>query len=509
MAYLSLLVHRCAPMMRRTSRPEASQLIQPARGDLISGVNANSLRRSYFVPASMSPFFFWFLLVSASLASILFTLTMPLEPIPILVVALAWLATFGLAYKRWSARSINWLLRMAAVLVSAILVFNLHSWALRGDVFIDHPCGCEPRTGTFWPLFFSWLTNIGLLGYAILGTLTGLKSIAKPTPRSISVWLLVSLWTAACVRVFSANITSAVLVESLRIAGILVGSIAGTILAIIGIGWLLSIPGRRRRKQADADFQKIDENTRQELLTLIDSHSRKSEFVLLYRFNTGTANPASMARVGGNPLARESESWPHHADGSPATFLLQLPLLAPRLPAPWQGRLIAVFLVDYGLLIRSYDAASVPDLTALRNPQEKPIVAETELQPLAIPYVPVSEDEEEEDEESGFDVGQLLERVPGLKDRLGQFSEQPVALLSRLIAGNNYLSSEDTILVGGDPQLIQNPHDAACPICQRPMRFLFQFCDVTETFALGDCGVGYVYGCDDHPEHCEGFVDCF
>jgi hypothetical protein len=39
------------------------------------------------------------------------------------------------------------------------------------------------------------------------------------------------------------------------------------------------------------------------------------------------------------------------------------------------------------------------------------------------------------------------------------------------------------------------------------MRFLLQFSDVTDEYLFGDSGVGYVYGCDAHPEQCAGFVD--
>lgn len=80
-------------------------------------------------------------------------------------------------------------------------------------------------------------------------------------------------------------------------------------------------------------------------------------------------------------------------------------------------------------------------------------------------------------------------------------------MLNPIIEGKAQLDAEDAILAGGDAQLIQNEHDPLCPACQQPMRFLFQFGDVTEDFELGDCGVGYVYGCDAHPENCVGFVD--
>jgi hypothetical protein len=90
-------------------------------------------------------------------------------------------------------------------------------------------------------------------------------------------------------------------------------------------------------------------------------------------------------------------------------------------------------------------------------------------------------------------------------------TDHSTQVLSQLIAGESMISfgAEDVILVGGDPEFIQSEHDAKCPICQGSMRFLLQFNDVTNESEMGDCGVGYVYGCDVHPDQCIGFVDCF
>lgn len=60
---------------------------------------------------------------------------------------------------------------------------------------------------------------------------------------------------------------------------------------------------------------------------------------------------------------------------------------------------------------------------------------------------------------------------------------------------------------GGCPVLIQVPHDPECDNCNRPMRFLFQFGAIIAGLRLADGGVGYVYGCDDHPDHCKAFLD--
>jgi hypothetical protein len=48
---------------------------------------------------------------------------------------------------------------------------------------------------------------------------------------------------------------------------------------------------------------------------------------------------------------------------------------------------------------------------------------------------------------------------------------------------------------------IQNPGSG------KPMRFLFQFGEVVPGVQMADAGVFYVYGCDDHPDCCKGFVD--
>jgi hypothetical protein len=41
----------------------------------------------------------------------------------------------------------------------------------------------------------------------------------------------------------------------------------------------------------------------------------------------------------------------------------------------------------------------------------------------------------------------------------------------------------------------------------KPRRFLFQFGEVVPGVQMADDGVCYVYGCDDHPACCQGFVD--
>jgi hypothetical protein len=43
--------------------------------------------------------------------------------------------------------------------------------------------------------------------------------------------------------------------------------------------------------------------------------------------------------------------------------------------------------------------------------------------------------------------------------------------------------------------------------CGKTMRFLFQFGEIIPKLRLADAGVCLIYGCDEHPERCKGFID--
>ncbi len=459
----------------------------------------------------MSRPFFWIVFLAAIFTSVFLASSMPHEPVPMFLVALVWVGTAAFAWHRWVSPDVTRFKRGAAGVGAAIVVFSVYEWLPQHDVFVtDSKCDNSP--GTFWPLLFMWLAGAGLSAYALLGNISTVREIVRPTMRTVISWMAVLVWTAACAYVFVNNITMDVFIESMRLAGYVVGSIALFIGGMFALGWLFTFPQRRRMKQAAADYASLDEASRRGMLDLIDSHSRQGEFILMYRPVDLAASAVSGARIGGDPVALPDETWPTNDDGRPGIFLLQLPLVAPRFPAQWQGRIVVVFLVEYSLLVRSYSPSAIPQLTTLHNPQDETVVVKQELQELAIPYVPNpqgEEDEDEEDEGGGFDTTQLLARIPELQARLEQVTKYPVYVLNQIIEGKAQLAAEDAILVGGDPQLIQGEHDPLCPVCRQPMRFLFQFGDVTEEFQLGDCGVGYVYGCDAHPEQCVGFVDCF
>lgn len=390
--------------------------------------------------------------------------------------------------------------------------FISQQW-MRTD-FFSESCGCGAavtrHVTTFWPLLFLMLCGWLLLAISLFGARIILKNAFKT--RSVTTvlwWSLASTWLLMCAYVFIHNLSMAVVTHSFMRAGIflaIVGVVVGLIALLI---YLWSYPSRQRRQALLADLAKIDEASQQEIIQLIDQHARRQAFQLFYRPKLGL-DAAAVAYEGGNPLARADEVWPLNQDGTPAIFLLQLPLHAPRLNAAWQGRVLCLYLRDWEILVRSYAANEQSELVSMSNPAADEFLDFHALQAIAIPFMEVASEDDE-----GLDAKQLIAQLPELRAKLAALSSQPVALLSMILStgtygrtNTNWSTLEADILVGGAPHFIQNEHDPVCEICHEPMRFLLQFEDMTNDLLLGDAGVGYVYGCDAHPEHCQGFVDC-
>jgi hypothetical protein len=210
------------------------------------------------------------------------------------------------------------------------------------------------------------------------------------------------------------------------------------------------------------------------------------------------------SHVGGVPYAEAGEEWPA---GSPAKFLLQVRLDDPGLGPQWQGRLLTVFLVfDVEQVVRRYAVPSLEKYVPLAPPHAPlPCIR---LVPIRLPV-----DEEEEDGEAGMVPAfpdRLCEMVPALRQVLSPYTHDHAGLLSQILRPNVWgydLEEWNIAYEGGDPLLIQNPHDPACDECGKPMRFLFQFGEIIPGVQLADAGVCYVYGCDEHPSRCKGFID--
>lgn len=206
------------------------------------------------------------------------------------------------------------------------------------------------------------------------------------------------------------------------------------------------------------------------------------------------------SHLGGLPYAEEGDAWPAV---DPGTFLIQVRLDHPGLGPAWQGRLVVVFL-EYGeeLAVRSYGAPSLAKARPLDPPAS---VTTYRVVPLTAVNLP-----EGEEEEDGNDPALLVRKVPALTEILAPYARDVAGLVAQVLepgrAGYS-LPPESTVLVGGEPQLIQNPHEARCGACGEPMRFLFQFGEVLPGVDIADAAVSYVYGCDHHPEQCRAFLD--
>lgn len=458
----------------------------------------------------MSPLVFWAAIITAFFISLTLSAAEPHNVAQMAGAALAWIATVSLGWVRWVGKPASWLGQLAAAAGAIILVALIHDWLPRTDVFVIYRKNCPPRMGSAWPLFFAWVGGAGLQAFALWGKRLCNRGVGTtPTLRAVLWWFLMLVWTVACGLVFVRNINLVAVGVSLTSAAKMLGFllVAGSIVAVPL--WLMTRSESKLRRKALADFESISAATRSALLALIDSHARRGEFRLMYRIVGENSADYQLARVGGQPLARSDEMWPLDDDGQPGKFLLQLPLSGVSHPV-WNDRLLAVYLLQHELLVKSYTGAA--DLVARAAPVGVTQLPAQALEPLAIPLTEPLGCDDEEPEHEPLGSEWFMETIPGLGERLSTLTSQPARVLSILLDGRDATGScvtEEPILVGGEPELIQGQHDPRCETCQQPMRFLLQFRDVTDSDELGDCGVGYVYGCDAHPGHCQAFVDCY
>ena len=214
-----------------------------------------------------------------------------------------------------------------------------------------------------------------------------------------------------------------------------------------------------------------------------------------------TCEDPTASHIGGLPSAQRGDTWPSTESG-PDDFLVQVKLDAPHLGEQWQGRLLQVFLVyDMEQTVRSYASPSPEAYCPMQAP-DNPI----DCVPLRHIQLP-----QWRDTEAGTSWSQqLIEDIPQLRNILQTFGNDVEGILSQILCPQLYgyrLTEADEAFVGGEPILIQNPHDPVCDICGKAMRFLFQFGEFIPGRQLADGGVCYVYGCDTHPDFCKAFID--
>ena len=233
------------------------------------------------------------------------------------------------------------------------------------------------------------------------------------------------------------------------------------------------------------------------------------------------------SRFGGSPYGEPGEQWPTRDDDrmEPADFLIQVRLDDP-LPSPWPGRLIVVFLkFDVTQTVLVYAAPSSakharrpgsPDaspeciLMPLAIPKSKPTSIPRPPEPAAASETPADALVSENDWQLPYDPTLLLESVPGLREELRQFTRRPADLLAQLMAPEHYgygFDLSDIVQMGGRPHWVQDdPGPMTCTECGQPLRFLFQFGDLSGQSRLGNAGVCYVFGCDAHPDATQSLV---
>jgi hypothetical protein len=283
--------------------------------------------------------------------------------------------------------------------------------------------------------------------------------------------------------------------------------ILGFVLGIVGLFALICLPHNLRVRRVRRVYKSLPTEVVDRVLQLIERAAATGPSVTFLRLAEEVAGNDALlvqSHVGGVPYAESGDDWPQGTpEGEPAKFLLQVRLDHPALGDQWQGRLIGVFLVfDYKQAVRSHAAPSIEKYLPLdaKRPQGPCIL----LKPVRMPA-------------GGGDEGvwpllpdRLCNDFPEITVPLEPYTNDFAGVLAQILRPNVYgydLDAPRIAYVGGDPMLIQNPHDPVCDQCGKPMRFLFQFGEVVPGVQMADDGVCYVYGCDDHPDRCKGFVD--
>ena len=291
------------------------------------------------------------------------------------------------------------------------------------------------------------------------------------------------------------------------------------LLVVAGLVALALVPHNLRAARARRTFAALPSEKRRAVLDMIARVGTERRWGTLM-VPTDALPPDELltaTHLAGEPYAEAGETWPRRAvsiDGTedrasaPAPFLAQMRLEEPGLGVVWQGRLITVWLRDdFELTARCHAAPDpsrhVPLTGGLDGAQAVPLV------PVPIP-APRHAAEQDAEAASPCAPESLLANVPGLRERLEAETGDPQGLLAQILAHGCYgytLEGADVAYQGGEPELIQNSHEAVCPECAGAMRFLFQFGDSVPGIQMGDAAVCYVYGCDKHPGRIRAFVD--
>jgi hypothetical protein len=281
--------------------------------------------------------------------------------------------------------------------------------------------------------------------------------------------------------------------------------VVGVCAGLVALLAIVCIPHNMRVWRARRAFRKLPGGVKVQVHEAIRKAAAGNPSVTLLLPDDGPcceSQTAVLSHAGGVPYAEEGDVWPVQRGWGPAAFLLQVRIDEPDLGDLWQGRLIGVFLLpDNEPVVWSHEGPSLEKYAPIAPPV--PPLGRARLRSLPAParsksrQIPIS-------------PTQLCRRVPEIRTLLSPFAGDVPGLLSQVLRANPYgynLEAPDIAYQGGSPMLIQSPHRPTCSRCHRRMRFLFQFGEIIPGHQLGDDGVGYVYGCDDHPSHCKAFID--
>ncbi len=283
------------------------------------------------------------------------------------------------------------------------------------------------------------------------------------------------------------------------------------------LGWMLVTNALRIRGVRRA-YLNMPVEVREQILNRIHEAGRDGAGCSVLVATEPGRSPDDIAgsHYGGIPYAEAGDDWPAREAGmpDPANFMIQV-RLDDSFPPPWPGRLVVVFnRHDVDQTVRCYPLPSAETARGPRAPQDQQPQREWTLRCIRIPRQPALDDAAPGEKVRGglldYDPVVLLESLPELSEQLSPFTRRPADLLAAILAPNHCgygFELSDIVQLGGEPVWLKdNLGGLNCDQCGRSMRFLFQFGDLNGGRLLGDGGVCYAFGCDEHPDQPRAIV---
>lgn len=409
----------------------------------------------------------------------------------------------------WAPRVISF------VAFTIVYLFVYDAWQSSFSITECQKCR---RANELSPMFLYLFVGTFALNYSFNGAQFSDQPFLLKRKLSVfnALWYALYLpGVVMCLWLFSNTFDGDLLVKAttgfLEVLLMLVAIFAG----IISVLFLLSLPEKRQEAIAKTDYEKLPKQTIDDVLKAYQEFVLAGSYCRVYGNCNGepssTMDSITLSKIGGVPYAERNDSWPISTEPmSPSRFCIQLVLSDTELPPVWHGRLIVVFVVDFGVEVRSYATANASKAIDISNGTD--LFEEQIICSKKVPidkYIKIDEDGWADFDE-GYTSAYALENNQPLKQRILSLSKYPEKFLDLLLENAGYPIHNPLNLIrqAPIPNLIQGPHGPDCLHCNQPLRFLFEFGEILEDeFTFGDGGVVYIYGCDQHPDYCQGFVD--